>query len=232
MSGAATVILVEARASPLSFYRWFCHPRVVIDEEVHHVAWGTHRFPVSPGSHTVEIFFKYLIMAKCGRAMAGVSVAEGETGRLKYSAPSLWHSFLDKGTIEAGDVVFAEPEIQEELFVEPQMQHDLFASTVEVVQGRVKSLAQVAPGRVKCNVVFGLKVTDQGRPPKEPEHFLDALREALVDQQGIDDVSIGAIARGRVDIEVTVEAASKQEAAEDAELAVTVALVAAERRLE
>ncbi len=232
MSDAATVISVEVRASPLSFYRWFCHPRVVIDEEVHHVAWGTHRFPVSPGSHTVEIFFRYLIMAKCGRAGVEGTVAEGETQRLKYSAPSLWHSFLDKGTIEAGDVAFAEPEIQEELFAEPQLRHDLFAETLEVGSGRVKRLAQVAPGRVRATIVFGLKVSKGGHPPKDPEHFLEALREALLDQQGIEDASIGAMARGQVDIEVTVEAASKQEAVEDAELALVVPLATARSRLE
>ncbi len=103
MNDAATAILVEARASPLAFPRWFCHPRVVIDEEVHHVAWGTHTFPVNPGSHTVEVFFKYLIWGKSGRVIVGVTVVEGETKRLTYSAP---FNLLVDATIEGGDVVF------------------------------------------------------------------------------------------------------------------------------
>ena len=225
------VILVEARVSPLSFSRWFCHPRVVIDEAVHHVAWGTHPFPVSPGSHTVEVFFKYLIMEKCGRAMVAVTVPEGAARRLEYSAPSLFSSFLAKGTVEGVFLVAGEPQIQEERIAEPQIQHDLFASTLEITSGRVRSLAQVAPGRVRCTIVFGLQATAGGRPPKEPEHFLDALRAALLDQQGLEDVSIGAMARGQVDIEVTVEAASKQEAVENAELALAVPLLAAQSSL-
>ncbi len=102
MNDAATAILVEARASPFAFPRWFCHPRVVINEEVHHVAWGAHRFPVSPGAYIVEVFFQYLFMAG-GRAVVGVTVAEGETKRLKYSAP---FDLSDEGTIEGGDVEF------------------------------------------------------------------------------------------------------------------------------
>ena len=98
-----TVILVEARASPITFFRWFCHPRVVIDEEVHHVPWGTRSYPVTPGTHIVEVFFKYLLMEKCGRDMIGVTVAEGETKRLGYSAP---FSSASDGTIKGGDVVF------------------------------------------------------------------------------------------------------------------------------
>ncbi len=98
-----TAILVEARASPFAFPRWFCHPRVVINEEVHHVPWGTHTFPVNPGGHTVEVFFKYLIWGKSGRAIVGVTVAEGETKRLEYSAP---FSSAGDGTIKGGDVVF------------------------------------------------------------------------------------------------------------------------------
>ena len=98
-----TAILVEARASPFAFPRWFCHPRVVIDEEVHHVAWGTHSFPVTPGVHTVEIFFRSLIWEKSGRAVIGVTVAEGETKPLKYSAP---FDLSDETTIEGGDVEF------------------------------------------------------------------------------------------------------------------------------
>jgi hypothetical protein len=214
MSSPATVILVEARTSSLSFYRWFGHPRVVIDEEVHHVAWGTHRFLVSPGNHTVEVFFKYLRIGNGGRAEVEVAIAEGETRRLKYSAPLFWQSFLDKGTIEAGDVVSGEPKTEGEVF----------ADVLELTPGRVKSLAQVAPGRVRYNIVFGLKVSVGNRPPKELEHFLEVLAQCLLDQQGIRDTSIGRMAGGRGDIEVTVDAASKQEATENAEVAVSVAL--------
>ena len=99
----ATAILVEASASPFAFPRWFCHPRVVIDEEVHHVTWGTHAFPVNPGSHIVEVFFWYLIWGKSGRVMIGVTVAEGETKHLRYSAP---FDLRDEATIEGGDVEF------------------------------------------------------------------------------------------------------------------------------
>ncbi len=218
MPGAETVIQVEAHASPLSFYRWFCHPRVLIEDEVHHVAWGTHRFPVGAGSHTVEIFFKYLIMEKSGLAMAEVTVAEGETQRLRYSAPRLWQSYLAGGTIEGGEAAFAEPEIQQ----------DLFASTAEVASGRVTGVTEVAPGRMRCTVLFGIRVSEGGRTP---EQFLDILRELLLAQQGIEDVSIGAMARGQVDIELTVEAASEQNATNDAETALAAALLTARDRL-
>ena len=89
MSSTATAIAVEARASLIwnTFARWFCHPRVVIDGKVHHVPWGSHSFPVTPGSHTIEIFFKYLMIETCGRATVRMTVAEGETKRLNPDFP-------------------------------------------------------------------------------------------------------------------------------------------------
>ena len=222
MPDAETVIEVEAYASPLSFYRWFCHPRVVIDGEMHLVTWGEHHFSVSPGSHTVEIFFRYLLMEKSGRATAEVGIAEGETTHVRYSAPALWQSYLARGTIEGSEAVF----------VEPEMQLDGFASTAEVASGRVTSVTEVAPGRVRCAIVFCVNVSERGRAPEQPEQFLDVLRELLSAQQDIEDVSIGAIARGQVDIEVTVEAASQEEAAGHAEIALAVALVTAWDRLQ
>ena len=97
MSGTATAIQVETGFFPLSFFLFFCHPRVVIDEETHQETWGTHSFPISSGSHSVKVFFKYFTMEECGANTIEVNVAEGETKRVKYSAPLL---MTMKGTIK------------------------------------------------------------------------------------------------------------------------------------
>ena len=97
MSATATAIQVEAGFFPLSVFLFFCKPRVAIDGETNLVEWGPHSFPVSSGRHSVKVFFRYLTMEECGANTIELNVAEGETKRVKYSAPLL---VMMKGTIK------------------------------------------------------------------------------------------------------------------------------------
>ena len=60
-------IEVKVGFFPLAFFLFACKPRIVIDGAEPEVRnWGTHFFPVSPGRHTVKIYFRYLFKAECG----------------------------------------------------------------------------------------------------------------------------------------------------------------------
>lgn len=51
---------VEVKLSffALAFFFFACTPRVEIDGKVRKKAWGTHFFPVSPGKHTIKVYFR------------------------------------------------------------------------------------------------------------------------------------------------------------------------------
>jgi hypothetical protein len=73
-------IEVKAGFFPLAFFLFFCSPRIVIDGgEPVIKSWGTHWFPVAPGSHRVKVYFKYMGMAECGANERTVEVPPGQT---------------------------------------------------------------------------------------------------------------------------------------------------------
>lgn len=97
MAGTSTAIQVETGFFPLAFLLFLCTPRIVIDGQLHEAPWGVQSFPVSPGSHTVRVFFRYLVMSEAGANAIEVNVGAGDTKRVKYTAPLL---LTMKGTIK------------------------------------------------------------------------------------------------------------------------------------
>lgn len=65
-------------------------PRVRVDgSDVEVAEWGSHRVPVAPGRHRVEVWVPYAIPRRAGRARTEVSVAAGEEVSLEYMAPTV-----------------------------------------------------------------------------------------------------------------------------------------------
>ena len=77
-------IQVTTSFFPLSFFLYACTPRIVIDGEVMLRPWGTHSFQLTPGMHNVQVYFHYLLFAKCGFAQTNVVVQPHCVHRLKF----------------------------------------------------------------------------------------------------------------------------------------------------
>ena len=73
----------------LAFLLFFFKPTVVIDNQPNVGPWGTYRYPVAPGHHTVRIFFKYLFLREACAAETSVDVPEGAVVPITYKAPWL-----------------------------------------------------------------------------------------------------------------------------------------------
>ncbi len=78
---------VKIEFFPLSFFLFFCKPRIEIDGRTHMSNWGTHFFDLPPGRHTVKIYFRYLFMSQCGANSIDLVVRDGETCRVRYYMP-------------------------------------------------------------------------------------------------------------------------------------------------
>jgi hypothetical protein len=92
MSTTGTAIEVDAGFFKLAWILFFCRPRVEIDGNVNMGKWGVNRFEVSPGNHTVAVWFRYGPMNQAGKNTIQVNVSEGQTQRVRYRAP--WLIFL------------------------------------------------------------------------------------------------------------------------------------------
>lgn len=79
-------IEVVAGHSPLAYVYAFVKPRIEIDDDEQKVPWGTHAFPVAPGTHRVAVSYPWLFKPQCGRNEVGVEVGSGETIRVTYEA--------------------------------------------------------------------------------------------------------------------------------------------------
>jgi hypothetical protein len=60
---------------------------VVIDDHLYELPWGEHFFPLEPGSHEVEVSYRYLRLSRVGRASALIDVAPNHVRRVSYRAP-------------------------------------------------------------------------------------------------------------------------------------------------
>jgi hypothetical protein len=72
---------------PPACFFLFCMPRVVIDGVEHRRPWGENFFPLKPGRHTVEVFFRYVVQAHCGYNALDVVVRPGQVQRVRYWMP-------------------------------------------------------------------------------------------------------------------------------------------------
>lgn len=87
MEGSGTAIEVTAKFFPLAFLLFMTKPTITIDGNPNTASWGTHRFDVSPGRHTVKVFFKYLWLDEAGANSIDVDVPAGETVRVRFYMP-------------------------------------------------------------------------------------------------------------------------------------------------
>ena len=82
-----TGIQVTTSFFPLSFFLYLCTPTIVIDGVAHRKAWGTHSFPLPGGMHTVQVFFGYLFMPRCGFNQINVVVQPNCVHRITFNMP-------------------------------------------------------------------------------------------------------------------------------------------------
>jgi hypothetical protein len=80
----------------------FTRTTVVIDGHLHELPWGEHFFPLEPGSHQVEVSYRYLRLSRAGKASALIDVAPNQVVQASYRAPrSVLIAFLPgKLTVE------------------------------------------------------------------------------------------------------------------------------------
>ena len=91
MTTPATTTGIEVHTTffPLAFFLFACTPRIEVDGQVHQKYWGRHFFPTPPGRHTVRVWFRYLVMARCGENQITVDVPATGAVRVKYNMPPL-----------------------------------------------------------------------------------------------------------------------------------------------
>jgi hypothetical protein len=93
-SSTAAEIEINATFVVLAFLLFFFRPTFAVDGQAFTgQPWRTPvRFPVSPGRHSVRIFFPYLFVKECGVADVDFEVPPGSTVPVRYTAP--WLVFL------------------------------------------------------------------------------------------------------------------------------------------
>jgi|SRR5579884_270640 len=76
---------------PLAFILFFLRPKVVLDGgEPQSMRWRqTTELSVTPGSHTIEVYFPYLVPREAGKGQTQVTVNEGQSVEVRYRAPLL-----------------------------------------------------------------------------------------------------------------------------------------------
>ena len=99
MASTGTAIEVTAKFFPLAFILYLTRPTVWIDGTAHPSSWGTNRFDVTAGKHTVKVAFRYLFLKEAGANSIDVDVPEGTTVKVRYRAPLI---VFIKGSLKTG----------------------------------------------------------------------------------------------------------------------------------
>jgi hypothetical protein len=83
----------------------FTRPTVVIDGHPDECPWGEHFFPLQPGPHKIEIFYRYLGL-RAGKVCVGIDVLPNQVIQASYRTPnSVVIAFLPgKLTVEASGI--------------------------------------------------------------------------------------------------------------------------------
>jgi hypothetical protein len=89
-------IELTARHNPLAWLLYFTKLTVSVDGQPSTFRWGRSEIPVMPGTHTVDVSFRYM-GAQRGPASISVPVAEGTPARLRYTMPPWMYA---KGRLE------------------------------------------------------------------------------------------------------------------------------------
>ena len=98
-----TGIVVRCRVHPLALLLLRCKTTIAVDEDSVQERWGEHFFPCEPGSHRVQVSFRYL-RERLGDAIMDVTVEPGQTVRVNYQSPPMFFLFL---TSRAGSIQIA-----------------------------------------------------------------------------------------------------------------------------
>ena len=102
-SGSGSGIFVKCRVHPLSLLLLPCKTTVTVDDSSVRERWGEHFFPCEPGTHKVNVSFRYL-WEYLGDASLDVQVDPGETVRVTYQSPPMFSLFL---TSRSGSIQIA-----------------------------------------------------------------------------------------------------------------------------
>lgn len=86
-SGGQTGAWVDLGFFPLSFFLFFCTPRVEVDGVVHQLPWGRHFIPMAPGVHRIRVWFPYMGVQQCGLNGIDLSLSAGQSCMVKYFMP-------------------------------------------------------------------------------------------------------------------------------------------------
>lgn len=96
---ATSALDIKTSFFPLAFMFTFFKTLIEIDgQDVGPIPWGTHRFPVMPGTHTVRISARYLFYTKMMANQTTITVGPGQAVGVAYKAP--WLVFM-KGKISS-----------------------------------------------------------------------------------------------------------------------------------
>jgi hypothetical protein len=79
-------ISVRTKTFPLAFLLLLFKTLVTVDAMTYELPWGEHTFPVPPGTHQVQVCFKYLF-GPVGANSLSVEVAPGQTASVLYRSP-------------------------------------------------------------------------------------------------------------------------------------------------
>jgi hypothetical protein len=87
-----TGISVQGSHNPMQVVLYFVGLTVEVDGVAQSGKWRSRFIPLTPGSHQVNVFFRYLFKQRCCEAGATVQVADDQTVTLEYRAPQLMTS--------------------------------------------------------------------------------------------------------------------------------------------
>lgn len=86
-----TGISVQGRHNPMQVVLYFVGLTVEVDGEARSGSWRSRFIPLAPGSHQVNVYFRYF-KPRCCEAGITVQVAGDQTVALEYRAPQLMTS--------------------------------------------------------------------------------------------------------------------------------------------
>ncbi|MFE9454652.1 hypothetical protein [Streptomyces sp. NPDC006739] len=84
-----TGISIEGRHNPMQVFLRFVRLTVEVDGKAQSGAWRNRFVPLAPGSHRVNVFFRYLFKARCCEAAVTVQVTADQPVKLEYRAPQI-----------------------------------------------------------------------------------------------------------------------------------------------
>jgi hypothetical protein len=76
----------------MQFFLYFVRLTIEVDGKTQSGSWRNRFVPLAPGSHQVDVYFRYLFKARCCAAGVNVQVTDGQTVTLEYRTPQLMTS--------------------------------------------------------------------------------------------------------------------------------------------